>query len=396
MVGIEMTRRSEIDWKLCKGARNSGLCKPNKFNLFPCQSACQRKHGVSCIQFSSNNNPYTCMQCAVKHPPCLHYSRFENIPLQKFMSKNFSTGIWALLCVTDAIEIDEGIKINSENCAGCLLCATYCPISAISFDTRIRAHLCHPSTCSKPCIEKCPVSAIRVVNYFDAEKFELLKNSSARTRWENLAALTSLSSLNFVSFLESLANPLALLFRVLRDKDKLIPWAGNVLRKIFQINYQNVVGYEIPVKEGFRPMRLELAIRDGIPRFFFFTKFKHDVKDFRFIDKHLQARRAVERYFSSIRKKISYSDFLVIGCSEDEILHKGIIKSSLLSRLEKYDLPLVSLQALYVLLALSLFAQKKVPFTVLYNFILSKERKLYVLSSNKSFKRAIQSILSCR
>lgn len=389
---MQIIQRLYFNWKICREARRKGLCKANESNLFPCQEACRKEHGVTCIRFSSSGNPYVCMQCPEEHPPCVHHRRFENISLESFMTKTPRSGVWEPLCIADCIEINEGVKIHSEMCVGCLLCAAYCPIHAVVLDSKMKAHICSPSNCSKLCIEACPVSAISVVSDFDRTLFEKLKKDTPKAYCEANRLVKSILSLDTGSFSKLSSDTFKTFSKRLEDMDKFISWTGSAFPKLFRKPQSIIVGYEVQVKEGWRPLRLELSVRDSLPSFFFFIKFKNDVEDFKFIDRHLLARRTIKHFFSSVKKGVYHSDFLVVNCPEGKIFRNGVLLSTLLSRLEKYRLPITSLQALYGLLAFHLFSHREISFDKLYNLLL-KDDRLYLLMSDKEFAKAMKKAL---
>ena len=391
--GMQIIQRLHFKRKICWEARQNGLCKANESNLFPCQEACRKEHGVACIRFSSSGNSYACMQCPEEHPPCVHHMRFENISLENFMTETPRSGVWEPLCIADCIEINEGVKIHSEKCVGCLLCAAYCPIYSVVLDSKMRAHICSPFNCSKSCTEACPVSAISIVSDFDRTLFESLKKDTTIAHCEASRLVKSILLLDAGSFSNLFSGTFKAFRKRLGDADKFISWTGSAFPKLFGKPESIVVGYEVQVKEGWRPLRLELSVRDRLPSFFFFAKFKNDLEDFQFIDRHLLARRTIKHFLSSFRKRVYHSDFLVANYPERKIFRNGALLSTLLSRLEKYQLPLISLQALYGLLAFDLFSHGKISFDKLYN-LLMKENRLYLLTSDKRFAKAMKEALA--
>jgi ferredoxin len=389
---MQISQRLHFKWEICRKARQNGVCKPNESNFFPCQEACRKEHGITLIRFSRNANPYACMQCPDEHPSCVHRMRFENISLENFVMKTPKLGIWEPLCVSDSVEINHGVRIYPQKCVSCLLCVAYCPIFAVILDGKMKAHVCSPNDCSKSCIEACPVSAISLTSDFDETLFETLKTDSAAPYCEAKEAIDSIVKLDFDSFSQFSFDIFKALCNKLRDIDKFISWTGSALPRLFEKSHEIIVGFQIQVKEGWRPIRLELSIRDHLLNFFFFSKFKNNIEDFRFIDRHLLARKTIKHFLANLKKEVHYSDFLVVNYPEEKMFQNGLLVSSLFSRIDKYHLPLISLKTLYALLAFNLFSERKISLDKLYNLII-KQKKMYLLTADKNLEKVIKDVL---
>ena len=74
------------------------------------------------------------------------------------------------VCPAKAITRDDDgvVKIDTDRCIGCGLCAEYCPIDmvALSPDTQkaIKCELCRGET---PCVAACPTGALQLVQRKD-------------------------------------------------------------------------------------------------------------------------------------------------------------------------------------------------------------------------------------
>lgn len=275
-----MIKRIEFNWRLCKEARQRGICQITDLGLYPCELACLEENKINLIRRTSEGNLYTCAQCQGSLLPCVHYLRYKNVPLESFLKKPPTSGaIPAPLCGTDAIEINNGVEIDHNRCVGCLLCGAYCPISAIVFDKQLQAHVCTPSSCSRPCLNVCKSKAISLVNVPMSEtKFKTIQRTKTPVPCENQELLTYLKRMDYDKIRlprkTGIINgmPTKVSFEDFSESDeirKLTPWAGNALLFIYSLP-QNHGIYEVQLpqpqdqKRYPRPDFCLLSLRENV------------------------------------------------------------------------------------------------------------------------------------
>ena len=386
-----MIKRIEFNWKLCKEARQKGVCQLTDLGLYPCELACLEENEVNLIRRTSEGNLYTCTHCLGSLLPCVHYLRYKNVPLESFLKKPPTSGaIPAPLCGTDAIEINNGVEIDHNRCVGCLLCGAYCPISAIVFDKQLQARVCTPSSCSRPCLNVCKSKAVSLAKIaMSGKKFKTIERTKTPVPCENKDLLTYLEKMDFDKIelpkKTRIINkiPVKVNFEDFSETDeirKLTPWAGNALLFIYSLTpNRGIYEVQLPQPQGQkrypRPDFCLLSLRENVllilesKKNFFSAKSgvinqvakKYREKGVSIVAKHNSSQG------TSFKPYIP----LFIGGKDRDITPKRT-NLSFYRNLIKFNIPVMSASFLWVLLASKVFGVETFSSENFIHLVLSK------------------------
>lgn len=388
---VSMIKRIEFNWKLCKGARQSGVCQITDLGFHPCELACLEENKVNLIRRTSEGKLYTCAQCQGLLLPCVHYLRYKNVPLESFLKKPpTSRAIPAPLCGADAIGINNGVEIDHNRCVGCLLCGAYCPISAIVFDKHLQAYVCTPSSCSRPCLNACKSEAISLVKVpMSGTKFKTIQRTKAPIPCENKELLTYLKRMDFdkvrlpkkTNIIDGI--PVKVNFEDFSESDEvriLTPWAANALLFIYSLPpNRGIYEVQLPQPQGQkrypRPDFCLLSLRENV---LLMLESKKNFLSAKSGVINQIAKKYREKVISIVSKHNlsqgtnlkSYIP-LFIGGKDTEIKPKRT-NLSFYENLINFDIPVMSASFLWVLLASKLFGVEAVSSEKFIHSVLSK------------------------
>lgn len=370
-----MPERIEFNWEKCREAREKGLCRRTGLGLYPCQLACKKENRVNLIFETTKGDLYTCVQCPEEHPPCIHYQRYENISFADFLRHPPAKATYAPLCGADALEINGGVKINSH-CVGCLLCAAYCPISAIAFDQQLQAHVCTPPICTKACIRACVHGAISLAKApTPSPKFRAIQASKTSVHLDNKDVLNHLKNIEFekIKFPRKAIitdeMPKRVNFELFTAGEsevrRLTPWVGNAFRYIYSLPAK-FGAYEVRLPEPSdyeRYPRLDFCLISPDEGIILISECKRDFYAARsgVIDQISKKYRdrveklVIEHNLNRGSNFTSYIPLLVGG--EDSELEPKSTNLSFYQNLIKFDITLISTSFVWILLALKLLVK---------------------------------------
>jgi ferredoxin len=300
--------------------------------------------------------------------------RYENIGLTDFL-RNLPTsgGIPAPICGVDAIRINDGLNIDSNACVGCLLCAAYCPIGAIVFDKQLKAHVCSPSSCNKPCISKCKFNAIFVEkNSASKDKIETICKLRTPVACENHEIFNSLKNIRFnqIQFPKTTrivdGIPTKVDFEHFTESDEVLnltPWAGKALLYIYSLpSNSGIYEVRLPQPQGSkrypRPDFCLLSLKEKIVLMLESKRNLLSAKSGvinQVANKYREEVTAVVEEFNKNRST-NFKVFipLLIGGEEDELLPSNT-NQPFYENLISFKIPFISAGFVWVLLAMKLF-----------------------------------------
>ena len=370
-----MLEHIEFNWKKCHEAREKGLCRRTDLGLYPCQRACKKENKVNLIFETTNGDVYTCVRCPEEHPQCIHYQRYENISFADFLRHSPAKSTYAPLCGADALEINGGVKINSH-CVGCLLCAAYCPISAIAFDEQLQAHVCTPSICTQPCIRACNRGAISLTkDPISSTKFSAIQASKTSAYLDSKEILNHLKNIEFekIKFprkaiiTDEMPKRVNFEFFTAGESEvrRLTPWVGNALRYIYSLPGK-FGAYEVrlPAPSDYeRYPRLDFCLISPNEGIILIPECKRDFYAARSgvinqISKKYRDKvesLVIEHNLNRGTNFMSYIPLLVGG--EDTELIPKRTNLSFYQNLIKFNITLISASLVWILLALKLFVK---------------------------------------
>jgi len=314
------------------------------------------------------------MSCLDPHPLCAHYQRAERTWFGDFIRGRVKKA-WDSLCPSNAISLTKGMRIDSQSCVSCLLCAAFCPHASIAFTRELEAYIVEPhhsGGCSsaflrggsRRSVDK-PVDLIRGTDKSVIEDVERCDTAKLRSRLHK-----------FTKFMNV-------------DFDGLARWAGSCLYYITS-DQGGTTAYSVKIKGAKREIRLEMC--HAVDRALALCKFDNQI-DFSFIDRFMIGRERIATMLRSNGLDYLVHSFYLVGEDEENYYAPLTgLQNSIERRLEDYDLLMLSSNALWLLAATKLFLKKKINWVALLEE-LKENNKRCLLTMDNDCIRIVQNNL---
>lgn len=309
-----------------------------------------------------------------QHPRCAHYQRIERTWFDDFLSGRVAQ-VWDSLCPADVIILKDGVKINTNLCVSCLLCAAHCPRSSIAFDQRLHAYVTDT--------QKCEDCQREVLGGGGGANFYARSNPAEKVSNSVIESIRGFNSNQLRKPLEKFRE------HTNKDTNTLMRWGSNAIRYLTA----GRTAYGVKVKGAEREIRIEMCnIADRTITLWKFGK----RADFRFIDRFMIAEDKIK----SIVKSQNFSaPMTVYGCyligdrESNYFNYANGIDVSVKSRLSDYNLLMFSSVTLWFLVAIKLFLGKNILWSRLLQDFL-KNKKNYVFISDRECLEMLQKNIS--
>jgi Fe-S-cluster-containing hydrogenase component 2 len=334
------------------------------------------------------------MQCVHEpfrlSPPCMFTERKKNASFESLLDgKPAGIRETAPICPVDAIKLDKnGIWIEEKQCVGCLLCAAACPISAITLDQALRAHLLSPDKSKETFREACPwgASDCRETSTEDMTRFRELcveKRGIYHQETELTACVKDLSFEKCVHVTRSYINHSEAYrtnfeeFSRSDEVTKLTPWMGEALKRIS--SGTPISGYEarLPNKPGMRYPRLDFSIIDREAILVVESKRDEGSAKAGIVDQIEKKYREEIRAMLSKRHMKKWNILLSVGGNDRDLSRSNF----LFSILRANGIQMMSASFVWSLFAFNLLSGKRLLWSRVIPSIFSNKNVLALLAS---------------